>query len=460
MAQAQGRILLVDDDTDMLNLLQAVFEQQGYRCWTALDVMGVKEAVKRYQFDAILLDFHLGDETSLELIPFLTQSSPYSALIVMTAQGSIEKAVLAMEQGATTFVTKDEGPNKIVAEVEKRLRHQQILPTPDSSDNRQILESLGIIAQSRQMIEIMDQINQIKDLDATVLILGESGTGKELIARAIHRLSIRKDAPFEAINCAAIPETLLESELFGHVRGAFTDAKKDHKGSVEVCSEGSLFLDEIGEMPLALQAKILRMLQEKEIKPLGASRSIAVNTRIICATHRNLEELIAKGTFREDLYFRLNIFPLFLPTLRDRREDIPALVTHFLMRFNQRYNKAIAKPNREKMTKLQSMDWPGNIRQLQNAIERAVVLSKGDELDMAHMNIHASKAGTPKSQGGGWDSLVYKEAKEIFEREFIKRILTLTHGNVTEASRLSGRFRSDIYRLMEKYNIRKNDYQA
>lgn len=304
------------------------------------------------------------------------------------------------------------------------------------------------------------------------MIQGESGTGKEVVARVIHECSGRSEERFEAINCAAIPENLLESELFGHVKGAFTDAKSDRKGIFEICSKGTLLLDEIGDMPLSLQSKLLRVLEEKEVVPLGASKPIQVSTRVIAATHRDLIEEIDAGNFREDLYFRLSIVPLQIPPLRRRKEDILILANAFVEEFNERFKKTIQLPKNDVAQRLIHYDWPGNIRELRNCIERAVVLSPDSELHLEDLFSHLYQAGREKkvvaAQGTPLDQnlldskifeLPLTEAKQAFEKVYIEMLLEKTGGNISEVARICGRYRADIYRLFDKYGIDPNHFR-
>ena len=311
-----------------------------------------------------------------------------------------------------------------------------------------------MLGKSKIMESVFATVEKVAPTDATVIIIGESGTGKELVARAIHQLSKRRNSTFEALNCAAIPETLLESELFGHKRGAFTDAKADRKGIFEVCSDGSLFLDEIGETPLGIQAKLLRVIQEKQITPLGSSKSMSINTRIIAATNRDLEDEVARGRFRDDLYFRLNVISVFLPPLRERPEDIDILVNAFIDRFNERYRRNVKHAGRDILARLELYGWPGNVRELQNAVERAVVLTKDDELHIEDiMQRKLKPCSTAGASSQEFPTLCYLEAKEAFERVFLQKVLSAAKGSIAEAARLSGRYRSDIYRLMERYGL-------
>jgi transcriptional regulator with PAS, ATPase and Fis domain len=298
----------------------------------------------------------------------------------------------------------------------------------------------------------------MKDVDTTVLVYGESGTGKELVARALHAHSVRAKQRFEAINCAAIPENLLESELFGHKRGAFTDAKTDRKGLFEVCTDGTLFLDEIGELPLALQSKLLRALQEKVVIPLGSASSVKVNTRIVAATNRNLNWLVKEGRFRKDLYYRLSILQIETPPLRDRPEDITELTNHFIKNISEKFGRAIKAPSNELLARLSSYDWPGNVRELQNSLERAIILSEDGNLRIEDV-FARSKCDEGES---GDDVSCIKEltvAKDEFEKRYLDKLLAATKGNVAQASRIAGRIRTDMYRLFTKYQIDPNSYK-
>ncbi|MEZ4743183.1 MAG: sigma-54 dependent transcriptional regulator [Bdellovibrionota bacterium] len=318
----------------------------------------------------------------------------------------------------------------------------------------------GIIGKSFAFRQLIEQIEQIKNVDATVLIFGESGTGKELVARAIHSTSRRQQMPFDGINCGAIPDNLLEAEFFGYKKGAFTDAKSDRKGLFESCSSGVLFLDEIGEIPIHLQAKLLRVLQEKTVRPLGGSKAVPIDARVICATNKNLDEEVRKGLFREDLYFRISVFPIFVPPLRERIEDIPLLVEYFTRKFSEIYNKQVALPSNEIISRLMSYKWPGNIRELQNSIERAVVFSRDGQIHLQDIFLKSNQSNKADGDGGvAAPSVNYLVAKEEFERSFLTRLLGITNGNISEAARISGRFRSDIYRLMEKYRMDNRDFR-
>jgi DNA-binding NtrC family response regulator len=366
-----------------------------------------------------------------------------------------------MRKGASGFFEKGSNPNILINEikVESRVREESATP----------LAHLGLIGVSEALQNVMQKVERLRDVDSSILLLGESGTGKEVIARAIHRTSKRAKFRFAAINCGAIPEALLESELFGHKRGSFTDAKTDRKGIFEVSSQGTLLLDEIGDMPLSLQTKLLRVLQEKEISPVGSSETIKIDTRIIAATHRDIVAEAESKRFREDLYYRLSIVVLRIPPLRERTEDIPLLVEHFLGVYNQKFLRNVKMPTPSEMTRMMVYRWPGNIRELQNSMERAVVLSTNGKVNLE--DVFPSFAGSTavdsaKLKAGANDSvdglfsLSLTEAKQAFERRYLEHSVKLCRGNVNDLAEKSGRYRADVYRLLNRYGIEHAEYRV
>ncbi len=458
------KILVVDDDPDLRDLLTAVLEKEGFQVDTCQDLSGMKECVRRSSYQGILLDLFLGTENGVAALPFLAAEAPLTQVIVMTAFGSIERAVEAMRLGASSFISKSQDAHSIATELKQRLQPTATTLLPASSHFKHIFQDIGLWGESPQMQAVFDDIIQIRASDAPVLIQGESGTGKELVARALHRFSPQSAGPFAALNCAAIPENLLESELFGHKKGAFTDAKADRKGIFEICSEGTLFLDEIGDMPLPLQVKILRVLQEKQIVPLGASKPVPIHTRVITATLRDIEDEVMRGRFREDLFFRINVFMIYLPPLRQRQSDITLLANAFIASFGERYGKSIRPLSRDIALRLEAYSWPGNVRELQNAIERAVVLAKTDTLLIEDILRQRPRLKTEDGREGPSEreelsGLSYAAAKEEFEKNFLVRLLKASKGSITEAARLSGRYRSDIYRLLERHGIQPDAYK-
>lgn len=449
-------LLILDDDEDICNLYQTAFSEEGFFTAVASSLEEAKELMKKQVYHGALTDIFLKNENGVEAMKELIRMSPRTRFFSFTGHESISLAVEAMKAGASSFFPKSIGYRQIVDMVKLRLD-----PGHDpKSPLEQKLRDLNLIGHSKPMMKVFSQINQFKDVDSTLLITGESGTGKEVVARAIHKLSHRKVGPFEAINCGAIPESLLESELFGHRKGSFTDAKSDKIGLFEYCSGGTLLLDEIGDMPLPLQVKILRVLQEREVRPLGSTKSIAVNPRIIACTHRDLGTLVREGLFRQDLLFRLSVLSIQIPPLRERTHDIPELVSGFIERFGERFSKSITPPTQELMVRLINYEWPGNIRELQNAMERAIVLSTDGHIhfDDVFGDGIESDMNSRSSDIGNQPSLVHDQAKKDFEHNYITNLLLQSKGNISRASRLSGKHRVEIYRLMEKYHIRRSDF--
>lgn len=457
-----GRLLIVDDDPVICRLYEATLAHAGFVVSVANDLRQMRDLVGQFSFTAVILDLNLGNEYGIDGLPFLLKQAPFAKVFILTSNASIEKAVECMQRGATGFLTKDMAPDKVAAEISRHL-----VPTataaPEMKPGEEGFVSLGLIGESPAIRELIGTIEKIRNVDSTVLILGESGTGKEVVARAIHNTSPRATHRFEAINCGAIPENLLESELFGHKKGAFTDAKADRKGIFEICSQGTLLLDEIGDMPISLQTKLLRVLQERQITPVGAGTSIPINTRVIAATHRDILDEAKSKRFREDLYYRLSVVVLHIPPLRHRTEDVPLLTRHFLEQFNKRFGRGVRYPSNQIMSRIVAYDWPGNVRELQNAIERAVVLSMDDQLHLEHMFQHLQTRQVQGASSSGVDSQVFAlpltEAKQHFEKAYLENLLKVSSGNISEAARISGRYRADIYRLMNRYGFDQDQFR-
>ncbi|MEZ4743670.1 MAG: sigma-54 dependent transcriptional regulator [Bdellovibrionota bacterium] len=452
------KILVVDDEEDIRALFVAKLEGAGLPADSVDTIDGALALLNKYEYQAVLLDLFLKDENSLDAISTFLSTSPTTKIVILTAHGSIDFAVNAMNKGASGFLVKTDLPDTNIEKFKKLINSGYT----SSDKNKNCLENIGIIGKSDPMKELAKKLYKLREVDSTVLLQGESGTGKELFARAIHNLSRRSSGPFIAINCAAISESILESELFGYKRGAFTDARNDRKGYFETCSDGTLFLDEIGEMSPSIQSKLLRVIQEKEVTPLGSCNPVPVNTRIIAATNRNLEAEVKDKKFRQDLFYRLAVFQLTLPTLRERKEDIPLLVNYFVEYYNNRFDKSVANPPEGVCKRLKAYDWPGNIRELQNAIERAVALSDNNEfsaddlLPYSEWNALNSVDEIPRISDL---PLNYQLAKNSFEKHYISNLLLMTHGNVTEAARVSGQYRPNIYRLINKFQIDPHQYK-
>lgn len=454
VARRSLQIAIIEDDQDYSELLATTLQRHAGLVDVISDLKTLEERIHQRQYDVIILDVFLGQEEGLSIIPYLAKHSPHTKIVVLTAFGSIDLAVTAMKQGATNFLVKSMDLRAIAASV------VDLATLPDVSDwQHEVFESVGLIGNSSRMKDIKNLIFSLANIHSTILLTGESGTGKEMVAKSLHQLSNRKTEPFIAINCGAIPEQLLESELFGHKRGAFTDAKETRRGIFEICADGTVLLDEIGEMPMHLQVKLLRVLQEKEITPVGSTQSIKINTRIIAATNRNLHEEVQRGRFREDLFYRLNVIHIDIPPLRERLEDVPLLVEKFVREFTTNYAKVVQKPNDSLITRLQFHDWPGNIRELRNAIERGVVLARGIDIqyeDMFYRGPRQHAATTLEQDLEGFfgsDLPEFTEARRCFEKAYLRKVLSLARGNIATASRLAGRYRADIYRLMNKYGL-------
>ncbi len=469
----RGRLLLVDDDEQTCAFWKLALSEAGFIVDVAHTLDEMKEIVLRYSIDVVLLDMNLGKENGLNGIPFLVSRTPHSKVFMLTAHASVESAVSALQDGATGYITKDTDPSVIAELISKHLQ----MPDRGCYDlSAEEFSKLGFIGRSKAFQDLCFRLKQLKDVDSTLLLLGESGTGKEVVARVLHKISNRANERFEAINCAAIPDNLLESELFGHKRGAFTDAKTDRKGIFELCSRGTLLLDEIGDMPLSLQAKLLRVLQEKVVTPIGSSTPVKVDTRVIAATHRDLVEEIESGRFREDLYYRISVVPLHIPPLRHRKDDIPLLVESFIFEFNERFSRSIRSPTEAVMRRLVAYDWPGNVRELRNAIERAVVLTQNDEIGLEDLFQHLHSQSRPvepvvmneatriaHALPSGITRELFRlpltEAKQVFEKIYLETQLTDTHGNISETSKRAGRYRADIYRLLERYDLQIDSFR-
>jgi two-component system response regulator AtoC len=446
-------ILIVDDEENLRHMLSVILKKQGYTVESAANGREALELLAGRSYEFVLSDIMMPQLDGKGLLRELAGRGIEATVIMMSAYGNLDTAVECMKLGAYDYISKPFKNDEIVLVLKKAEERERL-----KEENRRLKEEIrhessfaSIISRSSKMQQVFDLIRKVCDYKTTVLVMGESGTGKELVARALHFEGRRKGAPFVAVNCAAIPEHLLESELFGHVKGAFTDAAADKAGLFEQADGGTLFLDEIGEMPLSLQVKLLRVLQDEEIRRVGGSASKKVDVRVISATSRNLEEDVAAGRFREDLFFRLNVFTLNLPPLRERLEDLPLLVEHFLAKFSVRCGKRVTSVAPDAMRLLAGYAWPGNIRELENAVERGVVISEGAELGRAALPERITAANGKDLAGVlGGDSLSIKEAGEIMERELIRRSLEKTGGNRTHAARLLEiSLRSLLYKLKE-----------
>ena len=443
-------LLVVDDDPDMLRLLSMRLTAAGYR---VLAVTSAESALNQLALERpalVLSDVQLPGKDGLALFDAVRAQHPSLPVILLTAHGTIPDAVEATARGVFGYLTKPFDGKALLEKISQALAVSAPPHLPSSRGEENWRSE--IISRSARMEEVLAEARMVAQSDASVLLRGDSGAGKELLARAIHKASPRAKKPFVAVNCGAIPEALLESELFGHMKGAFTDASSNHKGLFQTADGGTLLLDEIGDMPPALQVKLLRVLQERAVRPLGSSQSIPVDVRIISATHRDLEAAMAEGQFREDLYYRLNVVTLALPTLGERREDIALLANHFLNRLAAKYGKRLSGFAPEALKALTTATWPGNVRQLFNVVEQVCALSTTPLIPLALVQ---RALRTPSIE-----VLNYADAKQKFEREYLVGLLKLTDGNVADASRLADRNRTEFYRLLQKHALTPGQFKA
>lgn len=454
-----GEVLLINKDRAYCKQFSNNAAKYGFMVKAADSLDSLEDLVCNHKISAVLVDSELDKQQNFNFIKTLININPTTRIYALVADTSLDLALMCMEEGAS-ILPSSMGPKAIAKRIQSEICDSNVLPLPQPEFDYPYL-----IGKSPCFLQIIDKIKQMKDVNASVLITGDSGTGKELVARALHETSKRAHERFEAINCAAIPENLLESELFGHKRGAFTDAKIEKKGLFELCSEGSILLDEIGEMPLTLQVKLLRVLQEKEIRPVGSTKSIKVNSRVIAITNRNLAEEVEKGNFRLDLYYRLSVLKIHIPPLRERKEDIPILVKKFLERFSHEYNKPIKPVTISQLARIKSYDWPGNVRQLQNALERAVILSKDGRINLDDLFEDNSEPirKTSKDLNEPFEDqslpVNFGKSKKIFESRYLTNLLTVTKGNVSEAARLAGKTRVEIYRFLNRNKIKPSNFR-
>lgn len=452
MTEHRSHILIIDDEENLRHMLSAMLSRQGYRVDTAENGAEGIRLLSEKVYDFILCDIRMPEMDGKEFMVRALADRVPSPIIMMSAYGSVDTAIECMKMGAYDFISKPFKKDEIVM-VLKKAEERERLKSENHRLRGVISESegfCGIISRNAVMQEIFAQIRKVTDFKTTILILGESGTGKELVARAIHMSGIRANKPFVAINCGAIPENLLESELFGHVRGAFTDATGDKTGLFEQADGGTLFLDEIGEMPLALQVKLLRVLQEEEIRRVGAAVSRKVNVRVVSATSRDLEGDVKSGRFREDLFFRLNVFCIQLPPLRERVEDIPQLVGYFAAKYNVESTGTPARCAPDAMRLLLSYGWPGNVRELENAVERGMILCEGAIITASCLPSSLHSVGGVCVTDPSNENLSIKKAENAMERDLIRKALVKTGGNRTQAAKiLEISHRSLLYKLKE-----------
>ena len=444
------RVLVVDDELAQRELVGGFLRKQGFEVAEAPDGRTALERFRKEPFDLLLTDQRMPGLSGLELLEAARAVTPAVSMIIMTAYGTIETAVAAIKGGAADYLTKPLNLDELLHRIAQVRERQRLI-----MENRELREALqerhrveGIIGESGRMQEVLSLVRRVAGSDATILIQGESGTGKELIARAIHYASPRAGAPLVSVNCAALPETLLESELFGHEKGAFTGAVAARKGRFELADGGSLFLDEIGDLPLHLQVKLLRVLQEREFERVGSSRPVSVDVRLLAATHRDLEALVRAGRFRDDLYYRINVVSIALPPLRERREDIPLLLDHFVEKFARRNGKRISGLTRDAREALLRYDYPGNVRELENLVERAVVLTRDEVIGLEDLPLGVKER---EGETSGETSLTVRV--EGLERRMIREALDRADGVQTRAAEILGISERVLRYKLKKYGL-------
>jgi DNA-binding NtrC family response regulator len=442
-AGLKGRILIVDDELVVRDSLQKWFDSEGYDAGAVSSGREALFAVQQKQYDLVLLDIKMPGMDGMELQKKLREVDSDLTVVIMTGYASVETAVEALKMGAYDYITKPVDPDELVHLVSNALGHKRYKRELERlrENLQEIYPDTKLIGNSPAIRRVLELVEMVAATDTTVLIFGESGTGKELVARAIHAASPRRNMPMVVIHCGALTETLLESELFGHERGAFTGAQYRKKGKFEVADGGSVFLDEIGDISLKTQTDLLRVLQEKEIQRVGGSQTVKVDFRCIAATNKNLEDLVKAGTFRPDLYYRLKVFAIDLPPLRERREDIPLLADHFLKKFATAMNKPLPTLSPQAVDLLLAHDWPGNVRELENAVERAMVIGRGPEIQPADFPFQMQ----PTEPAAG---------RTLDERSHIERVLQETAGNLSRAARILDIDRTTLYNKLRRYGLK------
>ena len=438
-----AHLLLVDDDPGLLKLLGMRLVSEGYSVVTAESGQEGLKVLSREKIDLVISDLRMDEMDGLQLFTEIQKQQPGMPVIILTAHGSIPDAVAATQQGVFSFLTKPVDKDALYKAIDSALEHA----APSGDDGWR--ES--IVTRSPVMLRLLEQARMVAQSDVSVLINGQSGTGKEILAQAIHNASPRSKNAFIAINCGALPEQLLESELFGHARGAFTGAVSSREGLFQAAVGGTLFLDEIGDMPAPLQVKLLRVLQERKVRPLGSNRDIDINVRIISATHRDLPKVMARNEFREDLYYRLNVVNLKIPALAERAEDIPLLANHLLRQAADRHKPFVRAFSTDAMKRLMTASWPGNVRQLVNVIEQCVALTSSPVISdaLVEQALEGENTALP----------TFAEARNQFELNYLRKLLQITKGNVTHAARMAGRNRTEFYKLLSRHELEANDFK-
>jgi DNA-binding NtrC family response regulator len=450
------RVLIIDDETSILDTLRILLRREGYDVHTAVGGQQGLDALQEVRPDFVLTDIRMPGVGGIEILNAVRETDPTLPVILMTAQASLQTAIQAVNQGAFHYIQKPFANDELLVicrrAAESRQLRQENQALKTEIRRRDASQAGRPIGRSRPFQEALQMAETVAPTDSTVLISGESGTGKEVVARYIHALSERSGGPFVSINCGALPENLLESELFGHIKGSFTGAVRDKQGLFVAARGGTFFLDEVGEMSPATQVKLLRALQEREVIPVGATEAVAIDVRIIAATNRDLEEEIRRGGFRSDLYYRLNVITLHLPPLRDRPDDVPRLTQHFLERFAASRGREPQRLSADALSALHAYDWPGNVRELENALERAAILSSGSEIGPDAL---PDRITAPKAQPLVGDRLPPNPSLEIIERAYIHWVLQSEGGNKTRAAEVLGIDPSTLYRKLIRYGLQE-----
>ncbi|WP_392433715.1 two-component system response regulator GlrR [Yersinia sp. HM-2024] len=438
-----ANLLLVDDDPSLLKLLGMRLTSEGFNVTTAESGQEALRLLMREKIDLVISDLRMDEMDGMALFAEIQKHQPGMPVIILTAHGSIPDAVAATQQGVFSFLTKPVDRDALYKAIDAAL--ELSIPAGDDTWREEI------VTRSPVMLRLLEQAKMVAQSDVSVLINGQSGTGKEVLAQAIHAASPRAKKAFIAINCGALPEQLLESELFGHAKGAFTGAVSSREGLFQAAEGGTLFLDEIGDMPLSLQVKLLRVLQERKVRPLGSNRDLSIDVRIISATHRDLPKAMAKNEFREDLYYRLNVVNLKIPALHERSEDIPLLANHLLRESAKRHKPFVRSFSTDAMKRLMTASWPGNVRQLVNVIEQCVALTSAPVISEALVEqaLEGENTALP----------TFVEARNRFELNYLRKLLQITKGNVTQAARMAGRNRTEFYKLLSRHELDANDFK-
>ena len=452
------RILIIDDETNMRHMLQVMLNKEGYLAATAADGIEGLNMMEKEEFDFILCDLKMPNMDGMTFLERSKERYPEKTFIMMSAYGTVDIALEAMKAGAYDYISKPFKTDEVIltlkkAEERERLREENIILQDKIKKIEQRYSFENIVARSEAMAHVFDLVHRVADHKTTVLITGESGTGKELIARAIHSRGPRNSGPLITINCGGIPENLLESELFGYKKGAFTDAHKDKPGLFKEADKGTIFLDEIGELPSSLQVKLLRVLQEEEITPLGATETEKIDVRVIAATAKDLQSEVEEGRFREDLFYRINVMTIHLPPLRERRGDIPLLVGYFIDIFNKKLDKNIEGLTSESMPVLMGYSWPGNIRELENVLERSILLAQGRWITPAELPATITTGRQPFSSSKPEHTLSIKKASRQLERSLIEKALKITDGNRTQAAKILEISRPILISKIKEYGL-------